>query len=114
MKKFLKNFGLYMFPEIFVTVLPFITLPVTTRYFGLDEFGIIAMFTLCQLPFVVFQELGVGYVMPAMWFDLNKSERRSFLSTLFWTSFGFTILSILLVTPLYKWYLLYWRMIQRT
>lgn len=92
-----------MIPEVFVIALPFLTLPITTRYFGLEEFGIIAIFSLCQLPFVVFNEIGVGYVMPAMWFDLNKSERRSFLSTLLWISCGFSVLSILVVTPFYKW-----------
>ena len=99
MKKFLKNFNFYMMPEFLVAALPFLILPITTRYFGLEEFGIIALFSLCQLPFTVLQEFGVSYVMPAMWFDLNKSERRSFLSTLLWISLGGTILSILIVTP---------------
>ena len=92
-----------MMPEFLVAALPFLILPITTRYFGLEEFGIIALFSLCQLPFTVLQEFGVSYVMPAMWFDLNKSERRSFLSTLLWISLGGTILSILMVTPVYKW-----------
>ena len=93
-----------MIPEVFVITLPFLTLPITTLYFGLEEFGIIAIFSLCQLPFILLQEFGTSYVMPAMWFNLNKTERCSFLSTLIWTSCGLSILSILLITPFHEWF----------
>ena len=63
-----------MIPEFLVVAIPFLTLPITTRYFGLEEFGVIALFSLCQLPFVVLREFGVGYVMPAMWFDLDNAN----------------------------------------
>lgn len=103
MKKFIKNFICYVLPEFLVLSLPFLTLPITTRYFGLEEFGLIALFSLCQLPFVVLREFGVGYSLPAMWFDLDQSQRKSFLFTLLIVSLAITIISIILVSFLYEW-----------
>ncbi|MEK9657119.1 MAG: oligosaccharide flippase family protein [bacterium] len=103
MKKFVKNFSLYMFPEIIINALPFITLPITTRYFGLEEFGLIALFNLCQVPFTVLCEYGVGYVIGSLWFDLKKDEQKQLLFTLLFIGAVMAIGSIIVMFPFYKW-----------
>ena len=91
-----------MLPETFVNALPFITLPITTRYFGLEEFGIIALFQLCQLPFTILCEYGVGYIIPGLWFDLKEKEQKQLLFSILFTGFVIVTLSIGILFPFFE------------
>ena len=58
MKKLVaKNFAIYVVPSVVSRFIPIITLPITTRYLSLTDFGYIAIFDLCTIPFLVFLSL---------------------------------------------------------
>ncbi len=55
------------------------TLPITTRYLTLPDFGYIAIFELCLIPFQVIMGLGPGYVINFNWYKLKNGERGHLL-----------------------------------
>ena len=84
MKKLVaKNFVIYAIPSVISRFIPIITLPITTKYLSLSDFGYIAIFDLCLIPFQVFLSIGQGYIINAVWFKLNDLERGKLIFTLF-------------------------------
>ncbi|MEK9727586.1 MAG: oligosaccharide flippase family protein, partial [Candidatus Margulisiibacteriota bacterium] len=98
MKKYITQFLQYMSPEILVTLLPFITLPITTHYLTLQDFGLIAIFTLALIPFTVISEFGSAFILSSEWFNRSYKERRPLISSLLFLSFSIRLIAIILVS----------------
>lgn len=97
---FLKKAGLYAVPDMLGKSLPFLILPVITRYLSLQDFGLVALFGLCMIPFNVLTEFGSGYIINALWFKSGPEDRGRLLSTLLALRFGLLAASALLLAPL--------------
>jgi len=57
-------------------------LPITTKYLNLVDFGYIAIFELCLIPFQVIMGIGPGYVINSNWYKLKNEERGQLLFSL--------------------------------
>ncbi|NQY73410.1 MAG: oligosaccharide flippase family protein [Candidatus Margulisbacteria bacterium] len=98
MKKLVaKNFVVYSIPNIISKMLPFIILPITTQYLTLHDFGMLALFNLCLLPFTVLTEYGSGYIINANWHTFNQKERKELMFTLMTIGFVLCALAFILI-----------------
>jgi O-antigen/teichoic acid export membrane protein len=77
-----KNFLIYSLPTVLSRFVPIITLPITTKYLNLSDFGYIAVFELCAIPFQMFMSIGQGYVINSMWYKLDKVDRGKLIFSL--------------------------------
>lgn len=100
MKAFLTKAALYTLPDALARAMPFLILPITTRYLSLHDFGLIAIFSLCMIPFNVLSEIGTGYIINSLWFKYGPPERRELLTALLSLRFGMLVLAALIITPL--------------
>lgn len=83
MKKLVaKNFAIYSLPSIISKFVPFITLPITTRYLSLVDFGYIAIFELCLIPFHVLIGIGPGYIINSNWYKIDEEEKKKLIFAL--------------------------------
>ena len=89
-----RNFIIYSLPSIVSKFIPFIVLPITTKYLNLIDFGNIAIFELCIIPFQILLGFGPGYVINSLWYGLNIKERGSLLFSLLLVGLTFIILGI--------------------
>ena len=80
-----KNFFIYSFPGILSRFVNFLTLPVTTSYLALADFGFIAIFQLCIIPFRISTEFGVGYIINSKWFNYNLKQRKELIFSILFT-----------------------------
>jgi len=92
-----RNFIIYSFPSVLSKVVPFITLPITTRYLSLTDFGYLALFTLCLVPFRVLTEYGAGYVINSNWFKFNNQEQGELIFSLLIVGTVMSVVVMLLV-----------------
>jgi O-antigen/teichoic acid export membrane protein len=98
MKKLVaKNFSIYSLPNILSRLVPFITLPITTKYLNLTDFGYIAVFELCIIPFQIMLGFGPGYVINSMWFKLNGTNRGELIFSLLLVGTSIVSISILVL-----------------
>ena len=98
MKKLItKNFLIYSLPSILSKTLPLLILPITTKYLSLNDFGYLALFNLCLIPFNSLSEYGSGYVISSNWFKLNQKQRGELLFSLLIVGSFMTILTILFI-----------------
>jgi O-antigen/teichoic acid export membrane protein len=93
-KEVVFNFIVYSLPSIIGKLVPFVTLPITTLYLSLNDFGKIALFELSLIPFQVLLGYGPGYVINSTWYKLEKRERGLLLFTLIVVSTIFVVLGI--------------------
>jgi O-antigen/teichoic acid export membrane protein len=101
MKKIVaKNFIIYALPSVVSRFVPFITLPITTNYLNLPEFGYIAIFELCLLPFQVIISFGPGYVINSNWFQINEEQRKKLIFSLLVLSVFLCLLGIIVIGSL--------------
>jgi O-antigen/teichoic acid export membrane protein len=100
MKQFLKKAGLYALPDAVSKVLPFLIMPITTRYLSLHDFGLVALFNLCMIPFNIFSEFGTGYIINSLWFKYSERNRKELLSTLLILRLGLLAVAGAVITPL--------------
>lgn len=84
--KFLKRFGLYLFPPLFQGALAFILLRWTTRVLEPDDFGAFALLTSLTGVGSALASLGSNYLIYSHFPDLDAEERKNFVSTLFWSA----------------------------
>ena len=91
------NFIIYSLPSIVGKLVPFVTLPITTIYLSLNDFGKIALFELSLIPFQVLLGYGPGYVINSTWYKLDKRERGLLLFTLILVSMTFVAFGITLL-----------------
>jgi O-antigen/teichoic acid export membrane protein len=92
-----QNFIIYSLPSVFSKIVPFITLPITTRYLSLTDFGYLVLFTLCLIPFRVLTEYGAGYVINSNWFKFNNQERGELIFSLLIVGTVMTVVVMLLI-----------------
>ena len=97
MKRISKNFVIYALPDIISRFLPFFTLPITTAYLSLRDFGNLALFSLCTVPFACLTEYGAGYVIFSSWFKYDKRQRGELLFTLIAISMALHVTAILVI-----------------
>jgi len=98
MKKLVaKNFVIYAIPSVISRFIPIITLPITTKYLSLSDFGYIAIFDLCTIPFIVFLSFGQGYIINAIWFKLNDLDRGKLIFSLLVVSLVISVLGSLII-----------------
>lgn len=76
-------------------MLPFITMPITTKYLSLKDFGYLAIFNLCLIPFMILIEYGAGYVINSNWFKFNKKEQGELIFSLLLVGTVMTMLVML-------------------
>ena len=97
MKKLVaKNFLIYSLPSVLSRFVPLITLPFTTKYLNLPDFGYIAIFELCLIPFQVIMGLGPGYVINSNWYKLKNEERGELIFSLLFVVSVLCFIGILL------------------
>lgn len=98
MKKLVtKIFLIYSLPGVLSKIFPFITLPITTKYLSLSDFGYLALFNLCLIPFRVLTEYGAGYVINSNWFKFNKQEQGELIFSLLLVGTVMTVVVMLLI-----------------
>lgn len=98
MKKLItKNFVIYSLPSVLLRMIPFITLPITTKFLSLSDFGYLALFNLCLIPFRVLIEYGAGYVINSNWYKFNKKEQGELIFSLLLVGTAMTMLVMLLL-----------------
>ncbi len=98
MKKLVtQNFLIYSLPNILSKIVPFITLPITTKYLSLSDFGYLALFNLCLIPFQVLTEYGAGYVIYSNWFKFNKQEQGELIFSLLLLATAMTMIVMMLL-----------------
>ena len=96
MKKLVaKNFLIYSLPNVVSRFIPFVTLPITTKYLSLVDFGYIAIFELCIIPFQILLGFGPGYVISAMWYKLNDKERGELIFSLLIVSLSIVCIAVI-------------------
>ncbi|MAD40833.1 MAG: hypothetical protein CL623_00370 [Arcobacter sp.] len=108
MKKLIfKNTLLYSIPDIITKLLPFITLPIVTRYLTIDEIGLIGIYGIVIALYSLFSQFGVAYVINSQWFKLSIKNREVLLYNLFLIGIILSFLAIILfliiknlITPL--------------
>jgi O-antigen/teichoic acid export membrane protein len=102
MKRILRNFAIYSAPDLIARLLPFITLPITTGYLTLQDFGNIALFSLCIVPFSCLTEYGSAYIIFSSWFNYDKRQQGELLFIL--TMFGvvLNVVAILMISLFYE------------
>jgi O-antigen/teichoic acid export membrane protein len=76
--------------------MPFITLPITTKYLSLSDFGYLALFALCLIPFQVLTEYGAGYVIYSNWFKFSKQKQGELIFSLLLVGTAMTMIVMLL------------------
>ena len=81
-KQVAKNFIIYSLPDFLAKFALFFTLPVTTAYLTLEDFGYLGLFAICSVPFTVLAEFGPGYIINSMWFKFDKDQRAELLFNL--------------------------------
>jgi len=98
-----KNFIIYSLPSVISRLVPFITLPITTRYLNLVDFGYIAIFELCLIPFQVFIGFGPGYVINSNWYKIDNEKRRKLIFSLLVITIGLWLIASILIGLLANW-----------
>ncbi|MDB2582736.1 oligosaccharide flippase family protein [Gammaproteobacteria bacterium] len=83
----LSNTKVYLISNIFLATIPFILLPILTRYLGPEDYGKLAMFQLLITGLGAFVGLGVTGVFQRKFYDQNikESDLALFLGTCFQT-----------------------------
>lgn len=75
------NASYYIFTNILVGLIPFLLLPILTRYLSPQEFGLAALFTSLVALFSAIFTIGVNGVIGRMYFDLREKEFNEFIGT---------------------------------
>jgi len=97
-KQIVKNFIIYSLPDFLAKFALFFTLPVTTAYLTLEDFGYLGLFTICSIPFTVFAEFGPGYIINSMWFRYDKNQRAELLFNLLVISGLLYLLAVIIIS----------------
>lgn len=96
--KFLQNIGVYTISNIINAAIPFLLLPILTRYLSTADYGLTATFQTLIGFFVPFIGLNTQGAITRRYFDKNKFDFSSYLSTCLFILVVSTIaLSIILV-----------------
>jgi len=98
-----KNFVIYSLPSVFSRFVPFITLPFTTQYLNLPDFGYIAIFELCLIPFQVLIGFGPSYVINSNWYKIDNEGRKKLIFSLLVVVTGLWLLASILIGLLANW-----------
>lgn len=75
------NAGYYIFINIWVGFIPFLLLPILTRYLSPQEFGLVALYTSLVALFSAIFTIGVNGVIGRMYFDFHEKEFNEFVGT---------------------------------
>ncbi len=78
--KFLRNIGIYAVTDVVNKLVPFILLPILTRYLTPTDYGMISMFTVFVGVLGVFISLETHTAIGVNFFKKNKEELRIFIS----------------------------------
>ena len=98
MKKLIaKNFAIYSLPSVLSRFVPFLTLPITTRYLSLPDFGYIAIFELCLIPFQVLIGFGPGYAINSNWYQMNEEQRKKLIFSLLILSISLCLIGSIVI-----------------
>lgn len=97
-KQVVKNFVIYSLPDFLAKFALFLTLPITTAYLTLEDFGYLGLFTICSIPFTVLAEFGPGYIINSTWFKFDKDQRAELLFNLLVISGLLYLLAIIIIS----------------
>jgi O-antigen/teichoic acid export membrane protein len=78
-----KSFGIYMGSALFNAAIPFLMLPVFTRYLSLEDYGIISMFTILSGFFMPFIGLSSSGILSREYFTNNKENFSEYVGNIF-------------------------------
>lgn len=100
-----KNYVFNLISEIFIILLPFITVPYTSRVLGADEVGIYAYAVAMMTYFINAAVLGTNtYGQRAVAFYRDDKEK---MSEVFWNTFFFRMITTLVSLGVYYIYLVF-------
>lgn len=75
-----KSAALYLAANIAVASVPFLLLPILTRYLGVEEYGVVAMFTTLLPLLGAFVGLSVHGAVSRRWFDKNEVDIAQYVA----------------------------------
>lgn len=100
--KLFKNTFLYTLMEFINKGLPFLLLPILTRYLTTDEYGIIAMYNTFSSFIIIFIAVSIPSSVAVNYFHLSRDELPKYISNVFVIILTATIISIILVHYLHN------------
>lgn len=77
--KLLKNSFLYILSDVLNKAIPFLMLPVLTRYLTPEDYGIISVFTVLVSVFAVFTGLSIHGAINVNFFKMQKDKLKEFI-----------------------------------
>ncbi|MEW5744469.1 MAG: oligosaccharide flippase family protein [Nitrospirota bacterium] len=103
LRSFIKNGGTYMFFSVVNRAIPFVLLPVLTKYLRPDEFGVIAVFTVIMSVATPIIGLCSNSVLWQKYFKLNNEERVYFINDSYKIMAGMFVIVTLIAVTAYPW-----------
>ena len=90
--RFLRNVGIYTVSDVLNKAVPFLLLPVLTRYLTPSDYGIIAMFTVFTSILGVFISLETHAAISVKFFKSAREELKIYIANVFFLVIGTTSL----------------------
>ena len=79
----LKSTLLFSIPDIVSKALPFITLPITTRFLTKEQISLLGIYSIIISMYSLCSQFGLTYVINSQWFKLANENRKVLLFNLF-------------------------------
>ncbi|MEH6513898.1 MAG: oligosaccharide flippase family protein, partial [Maribacter arcticus] len=94
---FLKNASIYTFSDVLNKIVPFLLLPVLTRYLSPTDYGIIAVFTIFTSVLGVFISLETHSALSVYYFKLKRDKLKVYLYNTLLIIFTTTLIVLIVV-----------------
>lgn len=92
-----KNSMIYTFLQLFNKGLPFLILPILTRYLSSDDYGLIASYNTFLAFVTIFVGLSVGGALGVNYFKIQKEELKLYIGNIFNILVVSTLITIMFV-----------------
>ena len=95
--RFIRNVGIYTVSDVLNKAVPFVLLPVLTRYLTPSDYGIIAMFTVFTSILGVFISLETHAAISVKFFKSAREELKIYIANVFFLVLGTTSLVFIVI-----------------
>jgi len=97
LKKFGKNILIYGITNAFKALVPFLMLPILTKYLNAEEYGILSLIEVSILFLTPFISLNINSAINVEYFKMNKKELRNYITNALELSVISTIIFIFFI-----------------
>ncbi|MBI59952.1 polysaccharide biosynthesis protein [bacterium] len=80
---FFKNIFIYFFSDVFNKALPFLLLPILTRYLSSEDYGIIANYSILLSLSIVFISMNTQGSVEVVFFHITKNKLKKYIGNIF-------------------------------